>query len=250
MKILHAALTVLACAAISETAIAQITVGTFDTGNCYPFMCNDSGTSVGQSIEYQQVYSSAAFSMPVAITSETFYWQGAQIFGGSDTLLGGSYLFSLSTTAAPVNGLSSTLASNLGPDNAPVLLFSVPAGGQSFGTSFTFHNAVPFFYNPGLGNLLMDVNVSGASAPGGNIFFDTNGFNGGADNGNTIVGRVYCPFGDCSMHSPVAESGYGLVTDFSTGTAVPEPSFVYVLGGALALLGVAQRVRRNRRADG
>ena len=234
MKILHAALTVLACAAISETAIAQITVGTFDTGNCYPFMCNDSGTSVGQSIEYQQVYSSAAFSMPVAITSETFYWQGAQIFGGSDTLLGGSYLFSLSTTAAPVNGLSSTLASNLGPDNAPVLLFSVPAGGQSFGTSFTFHNAVPFFYNPGLGNLLLDVTVSNQDVVpngSGNSYNDD-------DSTGSVTSRAYAFTG-----SPVGSAdSNGLVTTFN---AVPEPSAFLPLAGLLGLGGLLRRKFRG-----
>jgi len=35
---------------------ATVTVGFHNTGNCYPFLCNDSGISSGQSIEYQQVY--------------------------------------------------------------------------------------------------------------------------------------------------------------------------------------------------
>ena len=39
------------------SASADVTIGAFNTGNCYPFMCNDSGVGAGQSIEYQQVYS-------------------------------------------------------------------------------------------------------------------------------------------------------------------------------------------------
>ena len=51
---------------------APITIGTAQSGNCYPFMCNDSGTSSGVSIDYQQVYTSSAFSGPVMINSITF----------------------------------------------------------------------------------------------------------------------------------------------------------------------------------
>ena len=35
---------------------SSVTVGSMDGGNCYPFMCNDSGTNVGQSIDYQEAY--------------------------------------------------------------------------------------------------------------------------------------------------------------------------------------------------
>ena len=107
------------------------TVGTANDGNCYPFMCNDSGTSSGPSIQYQQVYSSSAFgSNPVNITSETFNWNYAQQYGGNDMLLGGTYIGYLSTTSAQVNNLDGgCLSCNVGSDNTQVFDFTVPSGG-------------------------------------------------------------------------------------------------------------------------
>ena len=70
---------------------ASVTVGNYDSGNCYPFMCNDSGTNVGVSIDYQQAYNSAAFSGPITVSSISWYF--ASQFGGNDTILGGAYSF-------------------------------------------------------------------------------------------------------------------------------------------------------------
>ena len=50
-----------------------VTVGVANDGNCYPFMCNDSGSSVGPSIHYQQVYAASAFSGLTQINSLTFF---------------------------------------------------------------------------------------------------------------------------------------------------------------------------------
>lgn len=35
---------------LPAAAANAVVIGSSDGGNCYPFMCNDSGTSVGQSI--------------------------------------------------------------------------------------------------------------------------------------------------------------------------------------------------------
>jgi hypothetical protein len=94
---------------------APIAVGTVNSNNCLPFMSNFSGSSVGSSIQYQQVYSADAFSGPAAITSETFYLDRQP-----DTLLGGTYVFSLSTTSASINGLNRVLSNNVGSDNTQV----------------------------------------------------------------------------------------------------------------------------------
>ena len=60
-----------------------IIIGNNNDGSCCPFMRNDSGTCVGQTMDYQQVYASSSFSGPVAIKSLTFFF--ASQFGGRAT---------------------------------------------------------------------------------------------------------------------------------------------------------------------
>jgi hypothetical protein len=215
-----------------------ITIGTADTGNCVPFMCNGSETSTGPSVTYQQVYSASTFSGPVSIAAENFLWVFAQSFGGNDTLLGGTYVFTLSTTSAPVNGLSTNLSANLGADAAQVLSVTIAPGGVSFGASYTFTNTTPFDYNPASGNLLLQVAVSNQDdvANGdGNSYVD-------ADDTGALTSRAYTfPSG------PAAGSysdGSGLVTTFTYGpVSISEPDpLLLTVGGLLLLIGVA-RVR-------
>jgi hypothetical protein len=238
-----AAIGLLFSGAVSYNANAgTVTIGTADTGNCYPFMCNDSGVSSGPSITYQQVYAASAFPGPISITDEGFAWLFAQQFGGSDTLLGGTYVFTLSTTSAGVDGLNpNSLSANLGADATQVLSVTIPAGGVSFGTSYTFTNTSPFDYNPANGNLLLQVAVSNQDNVlngNGNSYVD-------ADDTGALTSRAYAiP----SMDISIADST-GLVTTFSFGpaTAVPEPSSLLVAaGGMLLMLGMV-RLREERR---
>jgi hypothetical protein len=87
--------------------------------------------------------------------------------------------------------------------------------------------------------LLLDVFATGTTAPGGDIFFDTNGYNGGGFNGNTFLGRVY---GGGSVNS-----GYGLVTGFDAGASgVPEPATEALFGLGIAVFGLVARRRLSR----
>jgi hypothetical protein len=205
---------------------APITIGTPGGGNCYPFMCNDSGTNVGQSIEYQQVYDGALFpSGGYNITSLTFYFASA--FGGSNVTLHGDYVVSLGYTTAAPNGLSSTLASN--ESSSLTLKFSGDLGGQS--GDFTI-DPPSFDYDNSLGNLLLDIVVSNQeNVPNGS----GNGYNQ-ADHSGTQTSRAYCITGQgCTSDST------GLVTTFNA--AVPEPMTLTVFG--MGLLGLGLRRRRQ-----
>ncbi len=190
-------------------------------GNCFPFGC-------AYGTRYQQVYAASDFSGPLTISDITFY--NMQPFAG--TIAPGTYTFYLSTTSAPVDGLDSNMANNVGADDA---LFAVFAGGGSAFPSFTVSGA-PFSYNPLNGNLLLDIFVSSGNCC--TVYLDAR--NGDA---NGVFSRMY-DYG-------TGTAGYGLVTGFNKPAvpypppvaplAVPEPSTYVMLAGGLWLLLAARR---------
>lgn len=223
--------------ASTMTALAQ---GTFVVPNGLGNVEGNSSTVApftSSSFRFQQVYGASQFPSGGYITQLAFRIDGAnasevEMFFGGTTL-------TLSTTPILPDFLNAVFANNLGPD-----ALTVRTGGASFsglppapGTTAAF-NAVfsfqqPFFYNPGQGNLLVD--LVGA---GGQPFFP------GAMDAESLAGDsvswVYSLNGSSSSGTA---STLGLVTRF-TMNAVPEPStLVLFVVGVAALLGT--RGRKN-----
>lgn len=201
------------------------------TGNSYPFGSAYDG-------EYQQIYNSGQFNGPITITNLEFF--NTQVDFGATSMNSGTWTIGLGTTATDWNTLSATMSLN----GFTTQVFSGDLFQPwAFGDTLVINLSTPFTYDPANGNLLMDIVVSGASAPGGSIFFDTNGYNNGTFDGNTFLGRVYCPGGVNCGGVGTVDNGYGLVTGFSynSGT-VPEPGSLALFGsGVVGLMAVARR---------
>jgi hypothetical protein len=172
------------------------------------------------------VYAGSLFGGPATIDAVTFY-------ASSDAGVNadGTYLHSLSTTSAPVNGLDSNMAKNVGPDFDTFFSGTLPA--YVAGATLTFTLSTPFSFDPSKGNLLLDVLLSGVTDFSGAPYVSQNG-DFGTDSSRMVNG------------SATRTSGSGLMTTFASGSAVPEPSTLALCGlGAVALAGYAGR-RRSR----
>lgn len=216
---------------------ADVTVGTYTTGNCYPFLCNDSGTDMGDSIDLQAAYSHTAFSGPITITNLEFYY--ASQFGGGSQMIDGVYGIYLGTSANPYNALSPNQAANRSGDWTLVDSFhsNHNVGAEcDFNPVCTLNLATPFTYNPANGDLLLEIRVfDQANIPNGS----GNGY-AEADDTGALIGRAYCLTAwDCTN---ATVDGVGLVTTFSTSTTVPEPGTLAMFGsGIVGLAGVLRR---------
>jgi hypothetical protein len=152
------------CGGIGAPAEADIIspsgVGGGNFNNGFPFNNSDP-------MRYQQVYGSSDFgSSPLTITGMDFTTAPANQSGGAFSGTISNISIFLSTTAAPVDGLSTNYNSNLGANDTQVFGGSLTL--SSAGVNGVFDISIPFttsfVYDPAAGNLLLDVqNFSGAS---------------------------------------------------------------------------------------
>jgi hypothetical protein len=199
------------------------------TGNGFPFSCLEG--------DYWQIYNAGAFSGPLTITGLMFY--NTQLDAHVSALDGGNWTIELSTT--PSIDWDSISVGNHSPGADVDTVFSGDLGQPwAFGDTLSITFGTPFPYDPANGNLLMHVSASGLSSSNG-VVFDTNGFNGGSFDGNSIMGIAESGtmLGPGGGPLASATNGFGLVTGFVTPT--PEPAALVLLAPALGCLAVLRR---------
>lgn len=171
--------------------------------NVFPF-------GFGLSYRYQQVYSASELdpSEPVFVTEIRF--RPDLNAGRSFSALLPDVQINMSTTSAAPDGLSSTLAENVGPDDTvvfsgPLPLSSNATGAGPFDFDIVIPLSTPFFYDPQAGNLLLEVrNFGGGDGTPG---FDADDTDDDSTSRATTVGDVNSP-------TAALNDSWGLVTQF------------------------------------
>ncbi len=218
-----------------------------DSNNIFPFACGVFFSSQ----RYQQVYSGSEIGSGEIDTISFRLKLGGT--GFSPQLFPGMQI-NMSTTQAEPGNLSPAFADNVGPDDTVVVSGIVTLSAPDCITSPCPFTVVipldtPFTFDPGLGNLLVDIRIPDCTNIGSVIFDATSGTN------PTVVSRVNSDSVDAVTGQA---DNVGLVTQFSgtgfiSGTTQPIPTLsewgMIAAAAGLMLVGVFFAVRRKRMRD-
>ena len=226
----------------SNTIVAPGALATVDGNgsNAFPFVGASSASGAG-GLRYQQVFASSQFASltsPASISAITFRPEAGEAPGTVSYL---NFILRLSTTSAQPDALSTTFANNVGADNTlvysgQITLSTSVSGSTGKGSPAAFDINIPFqtgfLYNPGQGNLLIDLFLTGPSAGSGTgILIDTQNTTGDA------ISRLIAVSGVDNISSGVGRaSTEGAPVQFTY--TVPEPSTSALCSGLAVLLGI------------
>jgi hypothetical protein len=201
-----------------------------NTSTCVPFGCGGI---------LQQAFSSTLFDRPIKINAVFFFTSPGSCTTASCNEFGNTFLppgnltitFAISNN--PVGSLSSNTASNVGSNSQ--IFWNAPIGPglatPAFG--FSIPTAIPYIYDPSMGDLLMTL----SDVLTGSVPFPAN-----VDANNSFSGV------EAVVNGSVVPN-YGLVTEFLI-VAIPEPSTLAILITALVLVFSIRRRRTFRAHPG
>ena len=192
--------------------------------------------STASEFKFQQVYDASEFgSSRTVITRIAFRPSESAGHAFSSTTLR-DFVAKLSTTSKSVDGLSSTYSENPGPDEITVFSGDLTIASNNIGSPPAFdiiiNLAVPFMYDPNLGNLLLEI-----QNPAINNFTSTTSI----DAVSTIGDSVSIIVGNVNDDVARFNFSFGNVTRFTT---VPESPSIGLL--ALAMLSAFSSRFRTR----
>ena len=219
--LLAVALGVPASAAQAQPGSVLVT-GPANNANCAPFAC----VLTPPATRYQQVYAAAAFGGPLDIRAIAFPVSDLAPPGSLNT---GTFALYFSTTQVAVDGLdTSNFDANLGTTPQLFGAYTLSSLGGLQTTALRFVGAA-YHYDPGDGNLLLDVRATSLIQDPGQFARQSAFF---VSRGDLLLGGP--PGGNYSRAQDFAfgNAGYGLDTRFSS--TVPEPGTVVLLLGGLA----------------
>jgi len=214
-----------------------------NSNNGFPFNIATFGLS---SQRYQQVYEASQFSSisGAVLINQIAFRPDADVGNAFASVLS-SVQINLSTTSKTSSTMSTTFAANVGANDTVVKSGALalsssdtagPGGSRAFDIIISL--TTPFLYDPGAGNLLMDVRNFGG---GSTTQFDA------ASDGS--IGRTFTlvsnGVGDATGS---ANADFGLVTRFGYTPAIdpiPEPISLALFGPGLAVLGLVKRRHRE-----
>lgn len=219
-----------------------ITVGSFDDGNCYPYLCfaSDGG------MVYQEQFRAGAFSGPIDITQMSLFHD---IYADSGAALmdPATFQVTLATSNVAFGSMGATYQDNIGAD---AVVFGTYHFQGTMPDVLTIVGATPFNYNPANGDLILSLLVT-SDGPGACpycTFFE-------ADYTGTDVLRSFWSsrYGSWlnDTGAPVTNfngnfEGAVILGDGGTlgGGAVPEPASLGLMAGGIGMVALLFRSRK------